>query len=305
MKRYILYGLIIESEVELMQLESADDRLESADVIIRQDDCSQEVLDYLKKAETGKRKYEIGLDYSCFWNIGGYYVIKEGKEIVFEPREGYAAQDLSAWLLGFAFAMLLLQKKTLAIHCSAVCKENAAGEKEAFLVSGNSGAGKSTLTRKLLEDGYKLMADDVAAVRCEDSAVVYPAFPYQKLCRNEVEGRGFDESELIYIDEDKDKFLVPVKELYEASSTKLKAMFFLNVTNCDSVQVKKLSGMEQYMALRHNIFLGVLKGPWLNYPEVIELSMKLAGNCPVYLISRPAKGDSVGEIADIVENLDI
>lgn len=74
------------------------------------------------------------------------------------------------------------------------------------------------MTCGLLERGYRLLADDMAVVQTfsgkKDSrelALVYPAFPYQKLCRDAAVRRGYALEKLLYINEEKDKFLVPWK----------------------------------------------------------------------------------------------
>ena len=87
-RKYKLYGLTIETEVELMQLEKESDR-STTDVYIKEEKCADEVIEYLTKSGSIEAKYEIGLNYSCFMNKGGYYVIRDGKEILFETKEGY------------------------------------------------------------------------------------------------------------------------------------------------------------------------------------------------------------------------
>ncbi|WP_026509732.1 hypothetical protein [Butyrivibrio sp. LC3010] len=324
MKRYTLYGLTIESEVEFMQLDEINSAQEGSseiqiDATIRQRECEYEVIDYLTEHDSLKRKYEIGLEYSCFMNIGGYFVIQNGREIIFQTKEDYTPEKVSPWLLGFSMAMLLLQRRILAIHCSAVTD----GDSGAFLISGEMGAGKSSLTRKLIEKGFKIMADDVAAVKMEavaydneenkrlsadyietwnvlDHAMVFPAFPYQKLCRNEVESRNFSKDEIIYIDENKDKFLVPVKECFVDKPKKLKFMIYLITADIKELKVQRLSGLDQFMALRNNIFLHRLFGEWENDKEIIELCMRVSGKCPVYLILRPKEGYYQEQISDEV-----
>ncbi|SCX83717.1 hypothetical protein [Butyrivibrio sp. INlla14] len=308
MFRYKIYGLNIDSEVELIQLEKGDEG-SFADVLIRQGDCKSEVISYLQEKDATKRRYDIGLDYSCFENKGGFYVIRAGREIIFECREGYSPAMVSGWILGYAMAMLLLQKKTLAIHCSGVVIPDKGNNNEfvpagAVLISGVSGAGKSSLTRKLLERGYRIMADDVAAVKFDgEKDMVFPAFPYQKLCRNEVDSRKLDHDGLIYIDEDKDKFLVPVGDVFVSEPQPLKLMAFLTVGDVKEVTIRKLTGFEQFLGFNNSLLLKVLKGPWENYPEVINLSMKLASKCPVYQIVRPFEGDSQDIIADKLETI--
>ena len=293
MYKYSLYGLTIESEVELFQLVTADEN-SPVDVSIRLGSVSDEVLKYLEEKKVVNRRYEIGFNYSCFHNKGGYYVIRDGKEIVFEMKEGYDIKIVSSWILGFCFAMLLLQRQTLAVHCSAVTDG-----KRTILISGEPGAGKSTLTRRFLEKGYKLMADDVAAVKIEgDNAVVYPGFPYQKLVRNEVESRNLDISKLIYINEDKDKFLVPVEDDFESEPQVLNEFVFLIVGDVPELKFEQLSGLKQLFAIKNNLFLHKLPGPWENEKELIEECLAIASKCNTYLFVRPREGDSTVKIME-------
>ena len=62
------------------------------------------------------------------------------------------------------------------------------------------------------------MADDITVVDCNDKEVsAYPGFPYQKLCRDVVEKKQLDKDDLIYIDEDKDKYLAKWDGTYSTS----------------------------------------------------------------------------------------
>ena len=316
MNRYRIYGLVIETEVEFIQLEKAtpDEGTAENTIYIRQEKCAEEVVAIVEKADAMKLKYAISSQVSSFFNKGGYYLIRNGKEIIFETKEGYTPSTVSAWLLGYCMAILLFERRTIAIHCSAVASKDGA-----FLISGEMGAGKSSLTRKMLERGFGIMADDVAAVRIPEKACasdqkgekditvegayVYPAFPYQKLCRNEVESRKFNMDELIYIDETKDKFLVPVKDKFVSKPQRLQFLMYLVVANTEKVMVQKLSGLNQLMAIRNNVFLHRLTGDWENSREYGETCLQIAAKCPVYMIARPAVGNSLDEIADIVEKI--
>jgi hypothetical protein len=293
--KYRVYGLVVESEVKFLQLMTADEN-EEPQVRIYSGNIKDEVD---KQLETCPKNYDINTTRSCFRNKGGYYLIKDGKEIIFEPKEGYTPEKLGSWLLGFSFAMALLQRRTLAIHCSALSYDEGA-----ILISGVPGAGKSSLTRVLLERGYKILADDVAAVEDrEDGIFVHPTFPYQKLCRNEVEKRNLDMSELIYINEDKDKFLVPVKEHFDNNVRPLKYLIFVIIGNNEEIERRQLTGLNQLFALKENLFLHRLYGPWENAPEIMNMCLKVAAGCKVHMLVRPDGKDTLMQMADIIEDI--
>lgn len=299
MYRYHIYGVTIESEFELKLLVPAKECDNSQDVItIKERNVENEVLDILDKANAIKKQYVIGLKISAFKNIGGFYLIRGGNEILVKIKEGYTYETISAWILGFCLSMALLQRGTLTIHCSAI-----ATDKGAVLVSGTPGAGKSSLAGKLLEHGFKLMADDVAGIHFDkDECMVQPAFPFQKLCSNEIEKKGLNKKELIYINEDKDKYLVPVNDIFEYNPKKLQAFFFIVKASVDSLTIKKLSGFACFLAIKDNLFLHKLKGDWEKTPEVINICMRIASCCPIYLIIRPENTETLEEITKKVMN---
>ncbi len=300
MYRYKIYGIILESEFELKLLVPADETNKLSDVItVREEDVEEEVLNFLKEADAINKHYEISLEKSVMENIGGYYLIEAG-QILVKLKEGYTYDTISSWILGYCLSMSLLQKKILTIHCSAMATETGA-----VLISGTPSAGKSSLAGILLEQGYKLMADDVAAIRFkDDKCMVYSAYPFQKLCSNEVEKRALDKSRLIYINEDKDKYLVPVDDIFEPTPHQLKAFFYIIKAPVEELTVKKISGFECFMSVKENLFLHRLKGNWENTPEVISQCMKIASGCDVYLIIRPENKNTLAEISNkIVESL--
>ena len=299
MYRYRIYGVIVESQFELKLLVPAGEYDTSQDVItITEKDVEEEVLNFLKENNAIQKQYEIGLKKSAFKNKGGFYLIQNGKEISFKLNEGYTYETISSWILGFCLSMALLQKGLITVHCSAIATENGA-----VLLSGTPGAGKSSLANKLLEHGFKLMADDVAGIQIyNDECMIHPAFPFQKLCSNEIEKKRLDKNSLIYINEDKDKYLVPVHDLFEYTPTKLQAFFYIVKASVDRLTIKQLTGFDCFIAIKDNLFLHKLQGEWEKSPEVIKMCMIIASKCPVYLIVRPKNAETLDEIYKIVLN---
>lgn len=296
MYRYKIYGVILESEFKLNLLVPADESDDTRYIItVKESDIEEDVVRFLKDNNASKRRYEIGFEKSAFENQGGYFLIQGGKEILVKLKEGFTYETVSAWILGYSLSMALLQKGIMTIHCSALSTDH-----DAILISGTPGAGKSSLAGKLLENGLNLMADDVAGIHFEnDACMVYPAFPFQKLCSNEIEKRGIEKNNLIYINEDKDKYLVPVKEIFESKPQKLKFFFFIVKAQVDQLTINQITGFDCFLAIRENLFLHrLIGGTWESQPQVINACMKIAASSKIYLIFRPENKDTLDELRD-------
>ena len=149
-----------------------------------------------------------------------------------------------------------------------------------------------------------MLADDVAAIRFEnDECMVYPAFPYQKLCSNEVAKRGLETAELEYIVGDKDKYLVPVKDIFEDRPQKLTHFFYIVKADGGELSIQKQTGFDCFRTIKDNLFLHKLAGEWEAKPDVISMSMKAASKCDVYRIVRPDGVDTLDRIRAEAEKI--
>jgi hypothetical protein len=197
-------------------------------------------------------------------------------------------------------AMLALQRENLAIHCSAV-----ADERGAFLIAGESGAGKSTVTTAFLERGYRLLADDMAFVEVRGAdeegakqAYVKPAFPYQKLCRDVAVRQGYHLEELLYIDEEKDKFLAPYRGTFKTEAVPLTGFIILAELPVEAVVAEEIRGIQKLSACAGNLFLRHLLGQGRYEPYIGQMCLAMASVVPIYRIVRPVGEDTVQEVIE-------
>lgn len=279
---YKLYGMTIESDLEFPQLVISDgDAL--ADVRIAQADFSEDV-----KEKTREKCYAMGSEYTYFANKTCQMQIYEGKKLTYAlTGEGWP-QYLQTYILGYGMSFLALQRGMLPIHCSALADENGA-----ILIAGESGSGKSTITASFLKNGYRLMADDMALV---DGGKVYPAFPYQKLCRNVALAEGYQLNELIYIDEDKDKFLAPYRGEFPLHGEKIKGFILLRVVNGEQVVDAEIAGLGRFEVFAGNLFVRHLIGKEKYAPHIGQKCLEMASKVPVYAIGRPNGFDTTEEV---------
>ena len=294
MERYCLYGMSLVSDLAFPQL------VKETEEYRRQhpDDWQIEIVKGKIPQDIRERtdvKYEFGDDFSWLVNSTAWIIVENGKRITYELKEGGRVDYLRSYLLGWGMSMLALQRGILAIHCSAV-----ADEAGAILICGESGAGKSTVTTAFLEKGYRLMADDMAFVEVTEDgiAMASPAFLYQKLCRDAALAKGYHMENMIYIDEEKDKFLVPYTGNFSLYPVPVRGMCMLGIVSGKQVVSAKIKGMDQFHLVANNLFLRHLLGAKKYEPKIGQLCLKMAASVPCGFIGRPQKGDYIEAIMD-------
>ena len=292
MYQYRLYGLRIITDLEFPQLVAEQDYMPDVPEI-RVEAC--EVPERIRQITD--RKYEFGEKISWLSNNTTWLLVENGEKIGYCLTGGGHPSYLQSYILGFGMAMLAMQRGMLAIHCSAV-----ADEQGAVLIAGESGAGKSTVTTAFLEKGYRLMADDMAFVETASKAptMARPAFPFQKLCRNVALEKGFQLEDLIYINEEKDKFLVPYRGEFSVEAVPVKAFIMLGVTEGQEVSAQEIKGFERFYIYANNLFLRhFLKGEKYS-PAIGQKCLEMAATVPTYCIGRPKDSDTTGRVIEEV-----
>lgn len=280
---YKVFGIRIKSDLEFPQL-ITDEVGANFDAEIEAVPLSERMLELWP----GKR-YEFGREYSWLSNKTCQLQVYDGKRIAYALTGKGNPEWLQTYILGYGMSMLALQRDMLPIHCSVV-----ADEKGAVLIAGESGAGKSTATTAFLKAGYTLMADDMAWA---DGEKVYPAFPYQKLCRDVVEREGYDLDELIYIDEQKDKFLARYRGEFATEARPMKGFILLHLTREEQVTIRELTGFDRMHVYVGNLFLRRLLTKEQKYaPHIGKIGLEMASKVPLLCIGRPEGKDTAEEV---------
>lgn len=289
MKYYKLYGMNVVSDFDFVQLESLlmREEMKNIDVRIREGIVPNEY-------KFDKECYShVDKKISYLSNRTCYLLIENGVSIVYEKKENANLNNLNAYLLGWGIAILCYQRGDLAIHCSCI-----ANEKGAVLLSGTSGSGKSSITACLLQDGFDLVADDMAIVHVREDGKAYamPAFPYQKLCRDIAKKSNCSEDEMIYIDENKDKFLVPYKGRFPKKPVPVHAMIMLGFSAEEKVVSKEVKGIDKMYACADSMFIKGLLKENLYSLENVNNYLKLASCIPIFGVLRPREQDTRDEV---------
>lgn len=287
---YHLYGCVVKSEIKFPQLVEAQ-QTEGEAITICSGSMPEEIL---QKAEN-EIYYEFGDTFSWLVNDTCFFYVENGNRITYYLRPEGEEMRLRNYLLGFGMSMLFMQRGEMAIHCSAL--HNG---KEAILIAGESGSGKSTLTNSYLAAGWQLMADDMVVAKYDKGkgTMVYPAFPYQKLCRNVAVERGYDLDELIYVNEQKDKFLVPCGGSFELDGKPLKKFLMLGVHKGEDLIVQDVQSIAKLQVCLNNLFLRHLLEEQKYAPKIGQKCLELIANVDVHLLARPKEKETTEAIKE-------
>ncbi len=141
----------------------------------------------------------------------GCFRISGGERITWQrDHAGVSDQDLRTFLLGSAMGALLIQRGLLVLHGNALEKNG-----QAIVCLGHAGAGKSTLAYALLQQGWRLLADDLVTI--SPDGLVLPGIPRIKLWQDAARAFGLDPDQLPPIRQGIHKYLLMGEALRRAS----------------------------------------------------------------------------------------
>jgi hypothetical protein len=172
--RYRAYGLSIQSDFALPELEPDPAADADADIVIRLRPVERQHSDPQQATI-----FHLGRDTQYLaWRSVGQFLIRGTSEIDIDPAPGVGEPLMRLPLLGTVMALLLHVRGQLVLHASAV----SVGEGGVVFL-GDKQAGKSTTAAAFVRAGHRLLADDVVAIDFSnsDGPRINPGFPQLKL----------------------------------------------------------------------------------------------------------------------------
>jgi len=159
----------------------------------------------------------------------GQFRVTGGDRIAWQRLQpGASDQDIRTFLLGSAVGALLIQRGLLVLHGNALEKDG-----RAVVCMGHSGAGKSTLAYALMQQGWRLLADDLVAI--SPDGLVLPGIPRIKLWHDAARAFGLDPEQLPPIRQGMHKYLLLGEALQRASeAVPLQALYLIHQRRHDT-----------------------------------------------------------------------
>jgi hypothetical protein len=284
-----LYGLIIDSHWPLPECADASDEA-TADVIIINGLVPVSGID-----PGSNDRWEQSIEGEFWLDVEGVarYWIRQGSEIIIEPYPGVDEESIRLFLLGSALGALLFQRGLLLIHGNAIEVNGGC-----LVCVGDSGAGKSTLAAAFLQQGYRLLADDVVPV--DEQGLATPGFPRIKLWGDAARQLGIETADLRRIMPDMDKFNVPLGTAFCDTPLPVKWVYVLEPSEDEDFALESFDGMARFEPLHENTYRVHFLEHMALKPRHLRQVADLAGRIRMARIRRPKQGFRLPELVRFI-----
>ncbi|RCW42712.1 aldolase [Paenibacillus prosopidis] len=226
------------------------------------------------------------------------FCIRNGESIIVSPYEGSEEDKIRLYILGTCMGVILMQKRILPLHGSAIAING-----KAYAIIGVSGAGKSTLASILLNKGYKLLSDDLIAVTLTQDHIpmVMPAYPQQKMWQETIDQLGMSSTDFQPLFDRETKFAVPVPSRFCEHPLPLAGVFELVKTETNAA-LEPINGLVRFHTLLQHTFRSFLIER-LNLMEWhFSTLAQFANRMDMYQLQRPSSGFTAHELAQLLLN---
>ena len=247
--KYVLCGLNVHSELVLPKLASSVSEGEVAQINIRLAD----IPNHHFGRNVGHFSHELSPEvYYLYIEGTARYLISHGNDIVVDSLAEADERNVSLFLLGSAFGVLLHQRNLLPLHASTV----KVGE-HCIAFIGESGAGKSTLAALLDRSGLSVMGDDLCPVGINRShePETWASFPRIKLWSDVLGRLNYDPQTLTRDSVQDDKYHVPLQGDPVKECMPLTHIYLLGTTkNRLRTEIEEITGNRAMQALLNNVY---------------------------------------------------
>ena len=244
---YRAFGLVLHSDLQISSLVECQEQ--TADVTIRRGEILPLTEEMTFSTSFGNWKAARNCFYLAVSHVAEYLIL-DGNQIIVQPYPNATGEDVGAFLVSSAIAALLQQRKLLLLHASAVRTSEGA-----ILFVGRSGIGKSTTLAAMVDQGYEMLADDVAAIDTETGGAptIIPAVPIMRL-RPEALRKIYGETwRYAPVRKNLEKYLVPTDKYSEQRSS-VRGVFLLDTHESENISTEKISFSESFYWLSNFTF---------------------------------------------------
>lgn len=289
---YALFSLNIESAIACPQLPIGVD---CPDIRIRYGKAPENLDNVLAKGvryQASENQFLLIVD-----NIAKY-LVENGTDVTIERNPGASDAKVNLFLLGSAMGALLHQRGILPLHGSAI---EYKGEGIVFVAP--SGYGKSTLAAAFCKRGYRVLADDIAAISFDDAEkpIVLPGSGALKLWQDSLEQLDHQVDSLPRVREELNKHYLPLNGDFCSQPVALQRIYQISHSNESTFNVEMSTGLKKANVLIDNTyrvrFLNGIGGKSAHFQQCA----KIAQQTQIKTLNRPKHPFLLDELVDFLE----
>lgn len=293
---YRAFGFSIQSEIPLQQLPLLSIDVETnIDIVITKEDLIKKWNELVEKnsvfvIQKNLMMYKFG-DIAIF-------AVQEGNRISVSPLKEYDEDTAGIVILGTCMGAILMQRKILPLHGSAIAING-----KAYAIIGDSGAGKSTLALAFINKGFRLITDDVIAVSLKENIpYVTPSYPQQKLWRDSLNSFGIETDDFKSLLGRDNKFCVPVSSNYITDPLPLAGVVELVKTETNDITIRPIENLERFYTFFYHTYRNffIHKSGLMDWH--FHTSSKILKQLDMYQLQRPAHGFSATQLVSKILN---
>ncbi|WP_144549935.1 HPr kinase/phosphorylase [Peribacillus simplex] len=294
---YEAFGLTVSSEIPLPELLHINIEGDITDIVIEKAD----LYPLWNEHSDPNEAFVINKDWIMFHVSGtAIFLIQSGSRIVVSPFNGAYEDEIRLYILGTCMGAILMQRKILPIHGSAVAIDG-----KAYAIVGDSGAGKSTLASALLKKGYQLISDDVIPVTLTNENVpfVTPSYPQQKLWLESLNHFEMDSTNYQSLTVRENKFAIPVQNQFVTDPLPLAGVFELVKGDNDEIEVKPIEHLQRFYKLYYHTY----RNSFIQQSGLMDwhfnTSAKMIKKIDFYQLHRPTNRFTAPDLSELILNM--
>jgi len=293
-KHYLAFGLKVISDISLPELQLISLKENSENIVIKKTDLTS----VWESSCEGNQYFVLKKDHILFRLADkAIFMIKNGTEIQYSPLNNITEDQLRLYLLGTCMGAILMQKKILPLHGSAIAIDG-----KAYAIVGDSGAGKSTLASALLKKGYQLISDDVIPVHLNEQNIpmITPAYPQQKLWKESLNHFGIESKQFSPIVERENKFAIPVSEQFATEPLPLAGVFELVKSDLDEVELNPIQNLQRLHTLYNHTYRNFFITPLGLMDWHFSTTAKMCEHIDLYQLRRPTSRFTAYDLSELI-----
>jgi energy-coupling factor transporter ATP-binding protein EcfA2 len=292
--KFKAFGFNVLSEIHLPELPQTFFDSDMVDIVIEKSD-----LTLLWDELAMENQYFVIKEDVIMFRVpdNAIYMIQNGREIYYSPMDQAYEDQIRLYLLGTCMGAILMQRKVLPLHGSAI-EING----KAYAIVGESGAGKSTLASAFLELGYQLISDDVIPVTLNEKSIpmVTPAYPQQKLWLESLNQFGMESDNFRPIFDRETKFAIPVLNQFASKPLPLAGVVELVKTDNDEIEIHPIQSLNRLQTLFIHTYRNFFIAPSGLMDWHFSTTAKMCEHIDMYQLRRPISRFTANDLTDMI-----